>query len=163
MKCHCCCCVLGHFTGTQCKLQRLHSLLVGTSRVCACARVCMCMQQHTCSPAKSPTAATHFPPPLLTILFMLDASRAPCPISHNPLPPFQDPVFAHCRPHLFHGPLQPQQPSPVAPSFPAKFSSLFRSLNHALVSTSRTSLSHLSLKSLLLSDQKWRKYLHSVL
>ena len=47
-----------------------------------------------------------------TPLFTVDVSLVPCPISHNPLPRFQEPMFAYCPPHLFYIANSPQYPPP---------------------------------------------------
>lgn len=64
--------------------------------------------------AKSPTVVTHFLPLQIPDhkhpLFSLNVSHVPCPISHNPMPLFQEPVFAYCPPHLYYTANCPQHP-----------------------------------------------------
>lgn len=65
--------------------------------------------------AKSPIGTTHFlclQIPEHNPLFTLDVSLVPCPISHNPLPLFQETMFIYCPPHLFYIFTPPHQFSP---------------------------------------------------
>lgn len=125
---------------------------------CFCTRwlfVCVCHG----FPAKSTIFLTHFlplqvPEPsssgFFVVFFTLDVSLVPRPISHNPLPLFQQPVFTHCPPHLFHarparrfspfifGQLFPAPFSPSAPLSPCSLAGFSSALAPSLSTNSRS-------------------------
>lgn len=88
--------------------------------VCAGVSVCVCMQLFfSCKyvpqlfrpshPSRRPIFSLSRSQ-TTTPLFTADVSLVPCPISHNPLPWFQEPMFAYCPPHLFYIANSPQHP-----------------------------------------------------
>lgn len=108
----------------RCIKPRMYVQMYVVLLVCVGVSVCVCMQLFfSCKyvpqlfrpshPSRRPIFSLSRSQ-TTTPLFTADVSLVPCPISHNPLPRFQEPMFAYCPPHLFYIANSPQHP-PLSP------------------------------------------------